>query len=178
MNCILVRFLYKFHERPPKISPKWLLRFWRSLNLEPKLLSSRNYRGYVTLWGLSFGSKLGAQIEGRQRAWPKSFMTIGDKIASFFLIFDIYYVTLKIVTYVMSYNRCASLVIFFFRFELIKTHLSSFRLFSAYLGFLIWAHLGLFWAHIGSFWIYLGSFKLIWAYSGPFWAYLYCSELI
>ena len=27
--------------------------------------------------------------------------------------------------------------------------INEFRLFSAYLGLLIWAHLGLFWAHIG-----------------------------
>ena len=46
----------------------------------------------------------------------------------------------------------------------VKAHLSSFRLFWVYLGFLIWAHLGLFWAHIGLFWIYLGSFELILAF--------------
>ena len=85
---------------------------------------------------------------------------MGDKNA-FFLIFDIYYVALKIVTYVMSYFGYASLVKILLKFELIKAHLSSFRLFSAYLGFVIWAHLGLFWTHIGSFWIYLGSFELI-----------------
>ena len=83
-------------------------------------------------------------------------MTVGYKNA-FFLIFDIYYVALKIITYVMSYTWYASLVKFLFRFELIKAHLGSFRLyfrlfrlshlslfwvFSAYLGVLIWAYLG------------------------------------
>ena len=75
--------------------------------------------------------------------------------------FDIYYIALKIVTYVISYTGYASLVKILLKFGLIKAHLRSFRLFSAYLGLLIWAHLGLFWAHIGSFWIYLGSFELI-----------------
>ena len=63
---------------------------------------------------------------------------------AFFLIFDIYYVALKILTYVMSHTGYASLIKFLFRFELIKTHLSSFMLFSVYLGFLVWAHLGVF----------------------------------
>ena len=48
-----------------------------------------------------------------------------------FFIFDIYYVALKILTYVMSYTEYASLV---FEFDLIKAYLSSFRPFSAYLG--------------------------------------------
>ena len=61
-----------------------------------------------------------------------------------FLIFDIYYVALKIVTYVMYYTVYTSQVQFLLRFELIKVHLSSLKLFSAYLGFLIWAYLGLF----------------------------------
>ena len=65
-------------------------------------------------------------------------------IKTHFLIFDIYYVALKIVTYVMSYTGYASLVKILLKFELIKAHLSSFRLFSAYLGWLIWAHIGLF----------------------------------
>ena len=77
-------------------------------------------------------------------------MTMGYKNL-LFLIFNIYYAALKIVTYVMSYAGYASLVKFLSRFELIKAHMSSFRLFSAYLGFLISAHLGLFWAHIGLF---------------------------
>ena len=61
----------------------------------------------------------------------------------------------------MSYTGYASLVKILLKFELIKAHLSSFRHFSAYLGLLIWAHLGLLWAHIGSFWIYLGLFEFI-----------------
>ena len=120
----------------------------------------KTYLGYVTLLGLSFGAKLGAHIEGRQRAWAKSYMTMGYKNA-FFLIFGIYYVALKIVKYVMSYTWYALQVKFLLRFELIKAHWSSFSLFLAYLGFLIWAYLGIFWAHIESFWIYLGSFELI-----------------
>ena len=139
----------------------------------------KTYRGYVTLWGLSFGAKLGAQIERRQTAWSKSYITVGYKNA-LFLIFDIYYVTLKIVTHGMSYTLYASLVKFLLRFEIIKAHLSSFRLFSAYLGFLISAHLGLFWARIGSLWIYLGYFEVILAYLGLFWisAHLDLLELI
>ena len=80
----------------------------------------------------------------------------------------------------MSYTLYASLVKFLLRFEIIKAHLSSFRLFSAYLGFLISAHLGLFWARIGSFWIYLGSFEVILAYLALFWisAHLDLLELI
>ena len=46
------------------------------------------------------------------------------------------------------------------KFELIKANLSLFRLFSAHLDLVIWAHLSLFWAQIGSFWLYLGSFNL------------------
>ena len=62
----------------------------------------------------------------------------------------------------MSYTRSASLVKILSKFEFIKAHLISFKLFAGYcLGSLIWGHLGLFWAHIGSFWIYLGSFELI-----------------
>ena len=34
--------------------------FWRSLKLEPKLLSSRNLPGLCNLWGFSFGAKLRA----------------------------------------------------------------------------------------------------------------------
>ena len=52
----------------------------------------------------------------------------------FFLIFDIYYVALKIVTYIMSYTGYASLAKVLLKFELIKVYLISFRLFSAYLG--------------------------------------------
>ena len=44
----------------------------------------------------------------------------------------------------MSYTVYTSQVQFLLRFELIKVHLSSLKLFSAYLGFLIWAYLGLF----------------------------------
>ena len=54
-----------------------------------------------------------------------------------FFIFDFYYVALKIVTYVVSYTGYASLVKMLLKFELIKADLSSFRLFSAYLGLLI-----------------------------------------
>ena len=117
---------------------------WKTTQNKSKMIA---YRGYVTLWG-------------RQNVWPKSYIAMGYKNA-FLLIFDISYVALKTVTYLMSYTRYASLVKFLLRFELIKAHLSSFRVFSANLGFLIWAHLGLFWAHIGSFWIYFGSYKLI-----------------
>ena len=53
------------------------------------------------------------------------------------LIFDIYYVALKIVTYGMSYIGYPSLVKILLKFELIKAILSSFRLFSAYLGLLV-----------------------------------------
>ena len=52
----------------------------------------------------------------------------------FFLIFDIYYVALKLLIYVMSYTGYASLVKFLLEFELIEAHLSSCRHFSAYLG--------------------------------------------
>ena len=44
----------------------------------------------------------------------------------------------------MYYTGYASLVKILLKFELIKAHLSSFRLFSAYLGLLIWAYLGQF----------------------------------
>ena len=53
------------------------------------------------------------------------------------LFFDIYYVTLKIVTYGMSYTGYPSLVKILLKFEFIKANLSSFRLFSAYSGLLI-----------------------------------------
>ena len=45
-----------------------------------------------------------------------------------FLIFDIYYVALKIVTYVISCTGYASMVKILVRFDLIKAPLSSFRL--------------------------------------------------
>ena len=107
----------------------------------------------------------------------------------FFLFFDIYYVAVKIVTYIMSYTGYASLVKILLKFDLMKAHLSLFRHFLAYLGLFIWAHLGPFWAYIGLFWIYLGSFELIqvhldlfWysAHLGPFrlvWAHLDLLEL-
>ena len=44
---------------------------------------------------------------------------------------------LKIVAYVISYTGYASLVKILLKFELIKAHLSSFKLFSAYVGLLI-----------------------------------------
>ena len=69
----------------------------------------------------------------------------------------------------MSYTEYASPVNVLLKFELTKAHLSSFRLFSAYLRLLIWAHLGLFWALIGSFWIYLESFELIKGHLGLSW---------
>ena len=69
----------------------------------------------------------------------------------------------------MSYTEYASLVKILLQFDLAKAHLTSLRLFSAYLALLSWAHLGLFWAHIGSFWIYFGSFELIKAYLNQFW---------
>ena len=49
---------------------------------------------------------------------------MGDKNA-FFLIFDIYYVVLKIVTYAMSYTGYASLVKFLLRFELVNPNLDE-----------------------------------------------------
>ena len=61
-----------------------------------------------------------------------------------FFIFDIYYLALKIVTYVMSYTEYASLVKILLKLKLIKAHLSLFRLFSVYLDLFIWGHLGLF----------------------------------
>ena len=61
-----------------------------------------------------------------------------------FFIFDIYYVGLKIVTYVMSYTGYAPLVKKLFKCDVIKAHLSSFRLFSGYSGLLMRAHLDLF----------------------------------
>ena len=54
-----------------------------------------------------------------------------------FFVFDIYYVALKIVTYVMSYIGHTSLVKILLKLDLIKAHLSSFRFFPAYLGLLI-----------------------------------------
>ena len=44
-----------------------------------------------------------------------------------FFIFNIYYVALEIVTYVMHYTGYASLVNILLKFELIKAHLCSFR---------------------------------------------------
>ena len=61
-----------------------------------------------------------------------------------FFIFDIYYLALKIVTYVMSYTEYASLVKILLKLKLIKAHLSLLRLFSVYLGLFIWGYLGLF----------------------------------
>ena len=61
-----------------------------------------------------------------------------------FFIFGIYYVVLKIVIYVMSDTGYASLEKILLKFEVIKVHLSSFRLFSTYLGLLIGAHVSLF----------------------------------
>ena len=40
----------------------------------------------------------------------------------------------------MSYTEYASLIKILLKFEPIKAGLSSFKLFSAYLGLLIWAH--------------------------------------
>ena len=54
-----------------------------------------------------------------------------------FFIFDIYYVTLKFVTCVMSYTEYASLINILLKFEPIKAGLSSFKLFSVYLSLLI-----------------------------------------
>ena len=74
------------------------------------------------------------QIEESQRVWPKSYMTMGNKNA-FFLIFDIYYVALNVVTYVMSYTVYASQVKFLLRLELIKAYINvnfKFHCFSAY----------------------------------------------
>ena len=51
----------------------------------------------------------------------------------------------------MSYIGYASLVKILLKFDLIKAHLSSFRVFSAYLSLLVWAHLDQFWAHMGHF---------------------------
>ena len=44
----------------------------------------------------------------------------------------------------MSYTAHASLVKILLNLKLIKAHVSLFRVFSVYLGLLIWAHLGLF----------------------------------
>ena len=63
----------------------------------------------------------------------------------------------------MSYTGYTSLLKILLKFELIKAHLNSFRLFPCYLGLLIWPNLGLFGAHIGSlFWV-------LWAHLGPIW---------
>ena len=56
---------------------------------------------------------------------------------SVFFIFDIYYVALKIVMYVISYTVYASLITILLKFEFIKAYLSSFRFFLAYLSSLI-----------------------------------------
>ena len=56
-----------------------------------------------------------------------------------------------VITYVMSYTGYVSLVKILLKSELIRAHLSLFRLFSAYLRLLIGAHLGLFSGDIGSF---------------------------
>ena len=56
-------------------------------------------------------------------------MKIGHKNGSFL---GIYYVALKIVTYVMSYAGYASLVKILFKSELIRAHLSSLRFFSLF----------------------------------------------
>ena len=50
-------------------------------------------------------------------------MTMGNKNA-FFLIFDIYYVALNVVTYVMSYTVYASQVKFLLRLELMKAYIN------------------------------------------------------
>ena len=52
-------------------------------------------------------------------------MRVGHK--NVFFIFNIYYVALKIVTYVMPYTGYASLVNILLKFELFKAHLRSFR---------------------------------------------------
>ena len=88
-------------------------------------------------------------MEGLQRVWPKSLIKMGHE--TLFFIFDIYCVGLKFVTYVMSYTGYAALVNILLKFDLIKPYLNSFRLFSAYLGLLIWAHLGLFWGRMDHF---------------------------
>ena len=72
-----------------------------------------------------------------------------------------HYAALEIVTYVMSNTGYTPLVKILLKCELIKAHLSLFKLFPGYLGLLIWPNLGLFWAHIGSFWTFLGPFELI-----------------
>ena len=56
---------------------------------------------FITLWGLSLGAKLGALIGARGL---KSLWKWAAKNFFFLFIFDIYYVTWKVVKYVMSYT--------------------------------------------------------------------------
>ena len=59
------------------------------------------------------------------------------KISHCFFIFDIYYVALKIVTYVMSYTEYTLLVKILLKFNLTKAHLNLFKLFISYLDLLM-----------------------------------------
>ena len=77
--------------------------------------------------------------------WPKSFMKMGYKNVFFFRhLLRLFKNRHIVITYIMSYTGYVSLVKILLKSELIRAHLSLFRLFSAYLGLLIGAHLGLF----------------------------------
>ena len=145
---------------PKQVQNDTYINFWRPLKLEPKLLSSRNLSGlfnfmrpfiWCKTWGVNWRTS---------EVWPKSFMKMGHW--SVFFIFDIYYVALKIVMYVISYTVYASLIKILLKFEFIKAYLSSFRsILSSYRNIL--NIFKVFWAHLGSFTLILAfdSFRLI-----------------
>ena len=76
------------------------------------------YLGYVHLWGLLLGIKLGAWIEVHQMAWPRGLLRENLPQQGFFvIIFAIFLQCFK------NRNICCV-----WHFETIKTHLSTFEL--------------------------------------------------
>ena len=74
----LVKFVYKFCHIWGIIPWKNRSKIFATLTFEGLCFENccleETYLGYVTLWSLLFGVKLGAQIEDRQRAWSKILM--------------------------------------------------------------------------------------------------------
>ena len=81
--------------------------FSKSLKSESNCCLQKTYRGFVTLLGFSFVAKLGAKLKSARRGSLKALFDF------FLILFYFYYITLKIVTYVISYTGYASLVKFY-----------------------------------------------------------------
>ena len=88
-----------------------------------------NYLGYVVLQGLSFVIKLEEYIKGRHRVWSKILMKMGHNNFFFFKLYFRHFLRqFKNRNICHVWQWYASLVKILSKFELIKAHLSSFRL--------------------------------------------------